>query len=1743
QKRRNSTGTLDRLRVSSGAVREGLLVDLSSGIRENQPRGVQPTHPSREQTLRCENRPLGGILEVPTILGQEFRENPRERASENNCRCHGNCTESLYSNGEFLSNQHNRGHCLCNHSNGSRNEERLYGNLSDNSTNQRCLSKLKPANSNCLTSNQIKTKDCSPQKIGCHSNQELTNSNNFQNHDLANSFHSNYEKEPCLHHRNGCPSNHIVNNSCHSNQVINKSCHSNHDLENGCQGDSSGLDVVDSAAPGGNKEDLLNFSTEEELKDLTYDLRVKDPAITSDKKKRKEFAVTLYDVEGSGQLNRQDIEGLVNKMLETLQQNKSQSELQHHADTPHQSNSTNDTSSSQQQRSKAIRINFSISPQSTLGKPSPEGTLEHSRATETFSQTMDAGEHLQNGHLHKENDNRPIDSVFVDEINEKLNNKYLQTSRRHSISSENLLIPNSPEGGRRRTRSQLPIKDNVGEHLRRKLMKVAAHSATRTTRELESFKENTSPNVNSCPISQQIQTASNDVSGLLPSNDFGVQMTDNPIHTSFADTSKNACINLANSTSLQSSPPSQRNPSDHCRATPNSPPSQRIPNDHCRASPKSSNSAFQSLLSASKKSCASSAGRLSLGGGKRFSYEKLDDGGYYAAFQGMRDGPIEEEETGVDRVSNHSPVPPPPLCEPNEYVEHTSVNPRVRPPCLLPWEQNDSSCSLGKDSACTPRRAGEYVPPPTPGGFSSLNTTAPEVHHRQRPSPDSPVRTAHATPRALRNHRIKSSHCAAARLRRRHSVCAPPVGGSGTMGLTGLLWPGGVEDREADVSADQSADEEDEDSEFGNLKHFGGVPTPLRNNSNDVRWRRRRSSSLLQRQELLQIIRANMEKNKSCFLQPRRKSSFHHHHHHHQSNNSASSHLPFPYNQHQATSEHHTHPADLRAPQTHRRRYTTNSVLSQPTGLGAVPEQSAVGAFQNPFGAGKHQRPSTDLESQLTYQFEQHQERLTRSEQKRSRLERPPNVAELTVANVTAKTLQQSREYKEYLPLPVVPVEPRAVNNQTRPMGMVSHQTPQQAMDPTTRHQYEQKKSNTSYQQHRYNKQNGKNKQSRRNHSFHFNKNDFVREENEDSFCGGGKKSSLEYTTSNGVENTKSSLGKLIKNRSFHCTSNDAVEMNTTISPECEDYPDSKLLGIRKHFARHKKSGKSSGLTSPVVEKDSDPIYDEINLAESKKLEQDLLSFSQPLYLSRRDMKEPISPETMLPTNLAQPTVQCFNLKLNENNRIVYDDSNEKSNHGNGKNGINNHGNAKSFVYKQKLYASSPSTQQKILRRSKSGLIEPEVKAQQHLAEENDLVKETSRLCLDSNADSENDVRTPSKGNSRLNSPGTRHQSPSTKNNGRFYKHYNLDSKILDKSENLNKSEEGNFLAHRTETTEFNEVTRRNKSVSDMKTSKQSSKQTAKDHSGKSPAKSAGSELKKSPNKKCIEKRTSGGEIIKQSRVVRNLKTQQLNIEDGPSRDGNSRTHTRSAEENSGELGMKPSVHETNRSEGVGNEVGVVNNHIYINTREHHLCCINVLEHTLCCHSNLTHDNFCCQGRNKPDASPSGCKPNNLIVNVLPSRTGEKSSAHALNNGTTSSPARCHSGNALSPPELSSKSCSHQHGHRSGGHCSLHYLKHKYRDENERLAREQVIKWLENDFTAEEGKLTLDREFLRGAGKYRGKNHLEEEGNDEKCSDEEDLLIEESGSEEEEEERREKGGVQLHKHVHHHFYHFDSVLV
>lgn len=707
-------------------------------------------------------------------------------------------------------------------------------------------------------------------------------------------------------------------------------------------------------------------------------------------------------------------------------------------------------------------------------------------------------------------------------------------------------------------------------------------------------------------------------------------------------------------------------------------------------------------------------------------------------------------------------------------------------------------------------------------------------------------------------------------------------------------------------------------------------------------------------------------------------------------------------------------------------------------------------------------------------------------EQKRSRLDRPANVAELTVANVTAKQLEHNREYAQ---LPVVSVERNpnrngfvnttpSGNNRNPPMNPSVTRIPTVNQSAQPR-QYE-RKSGTSYQQHRYNKQGGKNsKQQRRNHSFHFNKNDYIQEDDDES-CG-KKKTTLEYSA--GISN-KHSLGKLNKNRSFHCTTNSVELSLNTSAPACVETstPDRKLLGIRKHWIGQKKTGKSGPVPS---EKDTDPIYDEINLAESKKLEQDLLLFNQPVYCARRDKTFPAGKESFLPVT---DSAQSFNLKLNENNRIVYDDSPPQrplpGNLGN-----------KSFVYKQKLYASSPSTQQKILRRSKSGLIESEAKTE-------DLVRETARLSIDGSPDEKNPK-------------ANRHLSPKK---GRFYKHHNLDRNDLGFQGRPDTERDENAPRHKSDVASLN--------------------------LSKTPSKATGENLVKSPGKKCIEKRHNG-EVIKQSRVVRNLKTflqaQQETNEGAPK-------FTELSE------GVKTNVHDLTRRDGevVGeNNGGVINNHIYINTREHHLCCINVLEHTLCCHSNVNHDAFCCQGNQSAKCprsqgpnptSPSVAKPNNLIVNVIRGDTKVNNSTHALNNQSTSLTARP---DGVAGPEVSCKSCSHGHGHRhSGGHCSLHYLKHKYRDENEKLAREQVIKWLENDFTADDGKETLDREFLR-CGKFRGKKSPEKDCSDETemlphRSDEEDLL---SGESESEDERKGGSSVQLHKHVHHHFYHFDSVLV
>lgn len=718
-----------------------------------------------------------------------------------------------------------------------------------------------------------------------------------------------------------------------------------------------------------------------------------------------------------------------------------------------------------------------------------------------------------------------------------------------------------------------------------------------------------------------------------------------------------------------------------------------------------------------------------------------------------------------------------------------------------------------------------------------------------------------------------------------------------------------------------------------------------------------------------------------------------------------------------------------------------------------------------------------ELEQSLSFQFEQHQEKL------RQKHSRPANVAELTVANVTAKELEQAKEFKEYIPIPVVsihepvPLVQRPMND-TNPLVLSSPQ-------------YQQKKSSLAYQQGRY-KQNSKSKGHRRNHSFHFIKADYDQVE--------------------GQNETPESFrqGKLNKNRSFHCSS-PPVKVPTTPS-------DSKLVSIRKHFVGHKNSRKP--LSAPPSEKD--PIYDEINLAESRRLEQDLLMSTQPMYCSRKQ-SEP---------------VQCFNLKLNENNRIVFDDSmlpgSETFSPNNGKSVSSNE---KRFVYKQKVHAS-PSTQQKILRRSKSGLIETDKSFT------DDLIKETRNLSLDGKLPEGKFPQEKLSMEDRLKGkvspvPKNRHGSP--KKSGRFYKHYNLDKGFSSAQDVKLKDWKNRSVEEKIpQTAGRSDVSPTVLNVTNK------------------------SENKRSPIS--VEKRSE----VKQSRVVRNLKTFLHSAQIGTDRensnvDGNERNVPKKMEGSSlsdqlnrKEEELKEEVEyneleverdsemkhvrinthedkEGNRANPIG---GVVNNHIYINTRDP-MCCVNVLEHTLCCHSNGSHDQVCCQDNDKckrninckqsgshgnGKVKPRECTKGDLSNELNPGKedshlVGESATFHGgFPVGSAgfqeSSPRKNPAGHVTSPPPHGRKLCAHGQPQKTA-HCSLHYLKHKHRDENEKLAREQVIKWLENDFS-------------------EGSSPWENGG----LSDEDCLIT--SGSETEDNCER---GVQLHKHVHHHFYHFDSVLV
>lgn len=385
------------------------------------------------------------------------------------------------------------------------------------------------------------------------------------------------------------------------------------------------------------------------------------------------------------------------------------------------------------------------------------------------------------------------------------------------MSTENL-IATSPDS-RRRSRA-LP-KESVGEHLRRKLMKVAHNSSLVGESE---FKENRSPNVNASGATN---------AAFLPGQSTGnIFVYNSDVNSTNGTTFVPSCPTLADdSTSLP-----------------------QIPS---RISPKHSigSSTFQNLLQASKKSSHSTAaGKLSLlapksSAAKRFSYEKLDDGVYYQGFSGIRD--VAETNEGVSLANDRIPSP---VCCENEYVEpRTSC--RDRPPCLLPWETSEGPLSCQQPCGQAQSRP-NYLPlpvgnasqnsilpsKPNPGGFSSLNSTAPEsvfpspyqedamprvanrylvngdrlAPYREdatsrlagRPLANGANSPSRVGPRALRN---RMAGAGGRKLRRRHSMCA--AAGPMLGPLVGPGWP--MEDREADVSADQSGDEDDEDSEFG----------------------------------------------------------------------------------------------------------------------------------------------------------------------------------------------------------------------------------------------------------------------------------------------------------------------------------------------------------------------------------------------------------------------------------------------------------------------------------------------------------------------------------------------------------------------------------------------------------------------------------------------------------------------------------------------------------------------------------------------------------------------------------------------------------------------------------------------------------------------------------------------------------------------------------------------------------------
>lgn len=329
--------------------------------------------------------------------------------------------------------------------------------------------------------------------------------------------------------------------------------------------------------------------------------------------------------------------------------------------------------------------------------------------------------------------------------------------------------------------------ETVGEHLRRKLLKVAASAQG------ESGKENLSPNVNTSP------PRGGAFSGYTQSNAIDEASTNNLAIS-------NALINTAVPTVLSAG--KRRGISGEPRSF---------------AKPSIASSKIQNLLSARKTCVLPASGKLSLlnsSSAGKFSYEKLEDGGYYQGFCGAPQGaalcPQKSEFCEINQVLPNDRVPTEGLpCFENVYVEPSlaGLANRSRPPCLLPWEQSGETRPVDSPSQTSLNRLNplsDQSSPATPanGAFKSGFPRAP----LDLPSNSNALQGQTNSnglgsnfPRVLRNRR-SAAGAGGRKLRRRHSLCAA---------LSPMLWPQQLEDREADVSADQSADEDDEDSEFG----------------------------------------------------------------------------------------------------------------------------------------------------------------------------------------------------------------------------------------------------------------------------------------------------------------------------------------------------------------------------------------------------------------------------------------------------------------------------------------------------------------------------------------------------------------------------------------------------------------------------------------------------------------------------------------------------------------------------------------------------------------------------------------------------------------------------------------------------------------------------------------------------------------------------------------------------------------